>query len=312
MFDLPSAQNLVRIQDDIKNCLGLSSEEGVRCYKSLSSALFECTFSTLQFYSHRKTVVLHRGVSPFIQQLEAPLIRDSKNVVSVQLEPAALEKDTALVVISADHIVTGQSYSIEDIEEMANQSRIVSLKILHSQELVIASLQREIQPYSIELLNVGHGQTLARLGKKCKIHSFFSHLEPTSVFGSEFLEILKSKPKSQSPHFQVAQDRLIPSGWEFFPSEKMGACRSLISHSQLNSEMVLQQLRGRLPALTEAFCESTSLCRWNAGQGFYDWWEGRPSDSFLRGGLVLHSSCFDVPGFVDVLIELSASPEFVL
>lgn len=312
IFDLPSAQKLAHSQDEFKRRLGLSHEEGIRFYRSQSSALYESVFSTLQFYSHKQTVVLHRGVSPFIQQLEGPLHRDSKKILPVILEASELEKETAVVVLSADHIVTGQKYATERIEEIAQQARIICIKLIHSKELIRSSLQKEIFPYSIELLTWGQGQILVRLGKKCKIHSFFSHLDPVIQFDLEADQGFQATSVNSGDVPKAARHRLLEKGWEFFPASKVGFGRSFISHSELNSEWVLQQLRVKCSQIDSDLCESTSLCRWQAGSSFYDWWEGRPSDSFLRGGLVLDSACFDVPGFVDALIELSVDPQFVL
>lgn len=312
ILDLPSAQKLAHSQDELKRSLGLSHEEGIRVYRSLSSALFESVFSTLQFYSHRKTAILHRGVNPFIHQLEGPLIRDSKKVMPVMFEATELEKDTAVVVLSSDHLITGEKYEIEKIEDIAQQARIICIKLIHSEHGVVLSLQKEISPYSIEIFSVGPEQVLVRLGKKCKIHSFFSHLEPVINIDLQALQRLQSKSVNSGDVREADRHRLQDKGWTFFPTNKVGPRHSFISHSELNSEWVLYQLQIRCPQITTEMCESTSLCRWHAGNGFYDWWEERPSDSFLRGGLVLDSACFDVPGFVDVLIELSVDPQFVL
>lgn len=312
ILDLPSAQKLAHSQDEFKRFFRLSHEEGVRFYRSLSSALFESVYATLQFYSHRNLVILHRGVSPFIQQLEGPLNRDSKRIMPLDLGALELEKDAAAVVTSADHPVTGEPYRVENMEQLAQQGRLICIKLIHRQDLVAASLQKEILPYSIEILSLSQGQILVRLGKRCKIHSFFSHLEPMVHFDMQALQAFKSQPVNSSLNHEVFRERLQDSGWEFFPSSKMSPGRSFISHSKMNSEWVLRQIQIKCPHITAELCESTSLCRWQAGNSFYDWWEGRPSDSFLRGGLVFETSCFDVPGFVDGLIELSAIPEFML
>jgi hypothetical protein len=268
----------------------------LRCYPGLGLGLFELAVGTAHFYSHKKSVGLVEGATPYFQAVLPYLYREG---FQVQVAPGhndwkgwveSLSKDTGFVMVCEDHAVTGEIYDIDELDRSLNERKIFCLRVSHHTHFSTTS---DLRPYSARLCSFDPITSVAFLGSKWKSPPLAVSL--MSWEPHQFLSRLQRVKSAYAEDRSLVQnfERNLPEGFSAL-LQTSSRCfdRALIYSESTNGEALLQFLSSALgqglssPGL-EARIETTSLCRWGGTKSYDLWWKPRPAESILRGLLIL-------------------------
>ncbi len=280
-------------------------EVTVRCYQGAAAAVFELALSTAQFYSHKRAVAMVPGATPHFQSILPYLYKEGYDV---QMAPdsfdpktwvESLKRETCFVLISEDHAITGELYDRHELEKLLNEKRIFCFKVSHHSHLYRKS---DVMPYSSRICAYDPQTAVAFVGTKLKsppLISSFLNWEP-QAFLQRLEAIAKSTAENQAK-VENFENNLPPGYKPFFAHANRLWDRALIYSEEIGGEALQQFLAGSLglkidkPGF-ETRLETTHLCRWGGTKNYDEWWKPRPSESILRGLLLLGTEILDHPG----------------
>lgn len=306
----------------------LGAGGSLRVFQGLSQAVFEIVMGTGLFYSHKKHYGFLSGETWAFDAVIPNLLKDGFQnqtvragaVDDVKAWVASLSKETGFVLWSEDHPVLGTYQQREELDQLLNAQRIISIRVSHSAFL---TKPQEIRPYSVRICSLAPNLTLAQIGNRFKSPALFSHRQywDTKKTLESVRVNLKALPENQKlvEEFEAQFDgsaavgglsRLPVSGPRIFD-------RALIFHPEISSEFIAQSLVGRSQKKLaepgfERQIEIVNRCRWQPAPSFASWWDPKPRDAVLAGLLVISTEQLSQPGLLAALKESVAQGEFKL
>lgn len=288
------------LNSSAKILLNPSEENLLKCYVGAAAAAFEIVLSTAQFYSHKRSIALIPGKTPFFQGVLPYFYKEGYEVqaapenLNVQEWADSLKKDTCLVMIPEDHPITGQIFAIEELEKILNDKKIFCVMLSHHKHLFNA---QNPLPYSVRIQVYGPQSAIAVCGSKFKSPNLLSQY----IYWDEraFMDQVKSVISEAKENQALVEsfETHLPGGFlPFFKDKNIRRSydRVVIYSEKLGGESVQQFLASKLgldiksPGF-ESQVETTHLCRWGGTHANYDWWGNRPKDDILRGLLILNT-----------------------
>jgi hypothetical protein len=278
----------------------------VRCYQGLALATFELAMATVQFYSHKRSVAMCQGMTPHFQSVLPYLYKEG---YEVQIAPEALDakawveglkKDTLFVLLAEDHAVTGELFDHAELEKLLNEKKIFCFKISHQNHFFRKT--DSVMPYSARICGFDPATAVAMVGGKLKAPNLISGAlswEPEA-----FIKRLESAVHKAVEKRETVEkfEQGLPSGFKALLQTKSRTWdRALIYSEDIAGESLQQYLAGALglqigkPGF-ETLIETTHLCRWGGTTNYDGWWKPRPTESILRGLLLLAPEILDHPG----------------
>ncbi len=313
--DLLPFEGWEKLNDQIRSALQLPADIQPRAYSGMASAIYEIAMSTAQFYSHKRSVAIVEGQTPYFQGLLPYLYKEG---YQVQIKPTdqdfktwmdSLKKDTNFLLSCDDHPITGEVYSNE-IDKIANEKKIFHIRLSHNSHIFENS--KEVQPYTAKICSFGPNSAVALMGAKFRSPvlvassmnwnalQFISEIELTqkTAKANEAL-VTQFEKMFQEPslaHFKIY----------FEGSNSRIFDRAVFYSTQVAGEAVQQYLARQIgveiqePGF-ERQIETTHQCRWGGTKSFETWWNPRPSNDVLRGMLILGLDAIQNPKTVETL-----------
>lgn len=306
---LPNTEKWYALNEEVHRLWALPEDVTVRTYRGIHHAAFEITQGTASFLSHKRAMGWLKGqtfayssVLPYLYK-EAfqvqPLAQKSPNIeVAAWVE--SLKKDTSFVIMNEDHPVTGELFDNEQVDQLLNDKKIISIRVSH-QKHWLRKLP-ELRPSSVLICQASEDLAFAIIGSKFK-----SPVQMAPFFGfanEHVLSCLKSNLENsqESPVDIQKFEAGLPNGFEIFqPRASHLGDRSLIFHPEINAEALaheLSKLCSLRPGIDIVALNSCS-------QNFVDWewWEGRPQGSVLRGLLLVNLTAARLLANSSLLLE---------
>ena len=279
----------------------------VRCYQGVALATFELAMATAQFYSHKRSVALCPGMTPHFQSLLPYLYKEGYDV---QMAPETLDakawveslkKDTCFVLMAEDHVVTGELFDFAELEKLLNEKKIFCFKVSHQNHFFRKT--DAVLPYSARICGFDPATAVAFIGNKLKAPTLISgamNWEPEN-----FLNRLESAVQKAVENREKIEafEQSLPAGFKSLLAKGANRTwdRALIYSEEVAGESLQQYLAGAIglqigkPGF-ETKLETTHLCRWGGTKNYDEWWKPRPTESILRGLLLLAPEILDHPG----------------
>lgn len=271
--------------EELKKQLQLESvSTQVRVYNDLSIALLENVAGMMSFLAHKKSLILHKGVSSCYEFLLPQFYREviqiqwiNKNeLVSYDLN--TIKKDTNLAVIFEDHPITAEEYPWQKINEELNARKIFVFRISfhrHKNEKAV-----NIDPYSIRIC-YDEDKTYLVCGEKFKV--------PPSIS-----PYLNNKHQSIELNKKIIQGLQLVSDFEKWMSEVFQAKpflpllvsrypdRSLHILKNHSADFVKQYMINKNQKY-EKHIFTLSSCEHGFMKPLSSWWDGAPSEEDQSG-----------------------------
>lgn len=298
---------------EVKKTLALPDGVEPRAYLGLSSAIYEITMGTAQFYSHKRSLGFISGRTPHYQGLLPYFYKEGYHIQFKEEETPekewvdSLKKDTNLVISCEDHPVTGELYDVENLDLILNEKKIFHLRISHHAHLTRAI---ENRPYTARICSYNPQVAVAVMGQKFKSPPLMApglHWE-VSAFMTQLNKVRESA-KENADLIKNFESKL-PAGFQaYFQHDRRLFDRSLIFADDMGGEALQQFLATQLNVRLEKpgwedRIETTHLCRWGGTRNYEVWWTPRPPDNVLRGMVILGLEVISHPE-ISVVLEKS-------
>lgn len=265
-----------------------NSTFSVRIYPDLMTALYEVAQGLAQFYIHKKSYLIHEGVSPYIHQLGKNFLRagflqtefQTKTLLSPlsdeELEKeieSIIKKDTLFSVMSGDHPITGAIYDWKKVSERLESKKVFQVFLQHHLHEV-----PKISPYSLHLIQ-GKNLCIAFIGERFKGTPLFTEMKDWSSLGiqinqeydffNERLNLINNSQlklsieKTEALFFQKDASLQITS--RIFD-------RSLIFLKNLNSDQARDLIQSNFPNYSQRVA-IVNLCDIKITADQIRWWD---------------------------------------
>lgn len=268
----------------------------IRTYNDLAIALLENVAGTMSFMAHKKSLLIHKGVSSCYEFLLPQFYRDviqiqwvNKNdLVSYDLN--TLKKDTNLALIFEDHPVTAEEYPWQKMSEELNARKIFSFRISFHRHR--SEKHETIEPYSIRIC-CDKNNVYALCGEKYKVPAFLS---PS----------LQQPQSLRLPHVAPITGLEIVSNFEKWMHEQFGARpflpllvsrypdRSLNILKNHTADFLKYSLIERNPNYREHIF-TLAECEHGFMKPLSTWWEGAPAEDEQMGFIGFSAECLSWP-----------------
>lgn len=289
-----------RIASELK----VSPEVSVRSYAGLAAAVFEMAQGSAQFYSHKRSIGLIPGLTPYFLPLLPYFYKEG---YEVQIAPAEmplsewvanLKKDTCFVLACEDHAITGELVDLTEAEKSLNEKKIFCIRVSHSNHFHRAI---EIQPYSARICAYNPRAAVAFIGARFRSPPLVAPAMDWD--GPQFIDqILKARQSNPENQALVEKfEKNLPAGFSaFLQTSSRLHDRALIYSQDAAGEAIQQYLATALNLQLqrpgwETRIETTHTCRWGGIKNYSDWWSSRPAESILRGLLILGTEVLEHP-----------------
>lgn len=311
-LNLPQPEIWERVNDEIQSALKVSAPVRVRCFRDMSSALFEIAQGTAQFLSHKKSVGFITGQAPAFEFLLPFFYKEAFNVQKLNhLQASALQtwvndlkKDTTFVVYCEDHPITGEVFAFcDDLDQMLNDKKIFSIRISHANHYHRAI---EIKPFTIRICDYGNELAIALCGDRFRsppVVAPWQYWDKQDTL--QKLALQSSRNKEQRKLIVAFESEASIAGYAWFKNgEGRVYDRALVSFPDVSAEAVRAKILsalGKEKAATEVM--TTNLCFHNSVGLYEQWWEPRPSSDALRGLLLIDPALLSAKDFAKVVIS---------
>lgn len=299
-----------RLNDQLKIHFNLPSGNSAKIYKGLAHAVFEVAQGTAQFFSHKRSLGVLKGQTPYFESLLPYFYKEVFGVQAVSHQaltaPEAwvngLKKDTNFVLHAEDHPVTGELYNYDRLDELLYEKKIYSIRISHFRHFYEKPLLR---PYSVRICYLTNDLAVALCGERYRTPPLMA-----PQMNWNFEECLAQiKNQVVSPQDQGLVESFeqsfspLASPWFAVPAPRLYD-RALLKFPDVSAEALLQRLYRRLQVEPSKFYETldtTNLCRWRQMKTFSGWWEPKPSLEDLASLLVIDSGWLVTKDFAKAL-----------
>lgn len=287
-----------KLNDQLKIQFSLPAENTAKIYKGMAHAVFEIAQGTAQFLSHKRSLGVVKGQTPYFDSLLPYFYKEVFAVQSIShlalSDPEAwvngLKKDTVFVLFSEDHPVTGELYSYDHLDELLNEKKIYSFRISHFRHFYE---KVSLRPYSVRMCYLNNDFTVAFCGERYKTSPLMA--PQMSWSSSECLDAIHKihfSPQNQNSVESFEQSfSEIAKPWFTKPTPRLFE-RALLRFPEVNGEALLQRLFDHLqvdPSKYYKTMDTTNLCRWHHFKTFSGWWEPKPSTEDLESLLIIDS-----------------------
>jgi hypothetical protein len=299
-----------RLNDQLKIQFALPAENSAKIYKGLAHGVFELAQGTAQFLSHKRSLGVLKGQTPYFDSLLPYFYKEVFGVQAISHlalnDPEAwvngLKKDTTFVLHAEDHPVTGELYNYDRLDELLNEKKIYSFRISHFRHHYEKT---PVRPYSVRLCYLNNDLAVAFCGERYKTPALMA---PQMNWNpSECLEQIRKihvspQDKSLVENFENAFPEMA-TPW-FSPNTPRLYDRVLLKFPEVSGEALLQRLFDLLqvdPSKYYETMDTTNLCRWHHFKTFNGWWEPKPSTEDLASLLVIDSGWLVTKDFAKIL-----------
>ncbi|WP_413290305.1 hypothetical protein [Bdellovibrio sp. HCB337] len=299
-----------RLNDQLKIHFALPADNTARIYKGLAHAVFEVAQGTAQFLSHKRSLGVVKGQTPYFDSLLPYFYKEVFNVQAVNhlalTDPEAwvngLKKDTTFVMFAEDHPVTGELYNYDRLDELLNEKKIFAVRISHFRHFYETAHPR---PYSVRICYLNNDYAVALCGERFKTPALIAPQMNWHV--AECLSVV------QKIHVSPQDKALVESFEKSFsdiatPWFAQGVSRLyervLLKFPEVSAEALLQRLYDHLQVDSSKYYETmdtTNLCRWHHFKTFNSWWEPKPTMDDLSSLLVIDSGWLVTKDFAKIL-----------
>ncbi len=274
----------------------------VKCYRGLAHAIFETCAGASYLFSHKKSLGIIRGQTPAFAGLIPGFHKEGYQVQNQTGWPIGneknwvdgLKKDTNFVLYASDNPVSGEIFPWEVLDDLLNEKKIFSVRVSHSDWLKdFKSGKKTVRPYSVHIVSIYGGLSLAICGEKVKTVSVVADKMPwdfeevQNQVNSRLSEFLEDKKTI------LEFEKNLPLGWQALLNHKKRLFdRSLIYHSGIHGGALIEEISNLAqcslgkPGEFNLF-ETTNLARWNSIFGYFDWWDFSLTPEILRGMIVI-------------------------
>lgn len=299
-----------RLNDQLKVHFDLASENTAKIYKGMAHAVFEIGQGTAQFLSHKRSLGVVKGQTPYFDSLLPYFYKEVYGVQAVShlalTDPEAwvngLKKDTIFVLLAEDHPVTGELYNYERLDELLNEKKIFSFRISHFRHQYEKA---PLRPYSVRICYLNNDLAVALCGERYKTPALMApqmSWNPSQVIETVRKIHVSPQDKGLVENFEKSfADVAVP--WFSAPASRLYD-RVLLKFPEVSAEALLQRLFDHLQVDSSKYYETldtTNLCRWQHFKTFAGWWEPKPSTEDLASLLVIDSGWLVTKDFAKIL-----------
>lgn len=300
-----------RLNDLLKDHFSLPSENSVKIYKGMAHAVFEVAQGTAQFMSHKRSLGVIKGQTPYFDSLLPYFYKEVFGVQTMSHEalsdPEAwvneLKKDTNFVLHAEDHPVTGELYPFDRLDELLNEKKIYSFRISHFRHFYEPL---PLRPYSVRICYFNNDCSFALCGERYRTPPLIApqmNWVPEATLA--MIRGFHASPQDQSLVESFEKSLAdIATPW-FQPSTTPRLFdRALLKFPEVNGEALLHRLLDRLQVEVLRYYETldtTNLCRWRHFKTFSGWWEPKPLAEDLASLLVIDSGWLVTKDFAKTL-----------
>lgn len=283
--------------ETLKKQLNLgSSSVQVRAYSDLTLALLENIGGTMSFLAHKKSVLIHKGVSSCFEFLIPQFYREVIQIQSVQKNDLVsydlnnLKKDTNLALIFEDHPVTAEEYPWQKMDEELNARKIFSFRV--SFHRFKSDRSMVVEPYSIRIC-CDQNLVYAICGEKYKVPAFLSPslnhpfpliYKPKAVV--EALDVVSDFEKWMNEKFLAKP--YLPFLVSRYPDRSLHILKT-VTADYLKNFLIQKSPKYAEHVLTLSECEHGFM------RPLSSWWEGAPSLEDQVGFIGFSSECLSWP-----------------
>lgn len=299
-----------KLNDRLRIQFSLPPENSARIYKGLAHAVFETAQGTAQFLSHKRSLGVVKGQTPYFDSLLPYFYKEVFGVQAIShlalLNPEAwvdgLKKDTTFVLWAEDHPVTGELYNYDRLDELLNEKKIYSFRISHFQHFYE---QASLRPYSVRLCYLNNDYAVALCGERYKTPPLMApQMNWNPLQCLDMIQKIYVSPQDQKliESFEESFSE-ISKPW-FTRSTPRLFDRVLLKFPEVSGEALLQRLYDHLqvdPSKYYETMDTTNLCRWHHFKTFSGWWEPKPSTEDLESLLVIDSGWLVTKDFAKIL-----------
>jgi hypothetical protein len=299
-----------RFNDQLKTQYSLSATNSAKIYKGMAHAVFEIAQGMAQFLSHKRSLGVVKGQTPYFESLLPYFYKEAYGVQAVHhaelKDPEAwvnsLKKDTSFVLMAEDHPVTGELYDYDRLDEVLNDKKIFSFRISHFRHFYE---KNEVRPYSVRICYLDSDYAMAVCGERHKAPALMAPQMNWDVAkGLQQLSRIQPSPQDQIQVEAFERTfREIASPWFASPTPRLYD-RVLLKFKDVSGELLLQRLLDRLQVDESQYyqtLDTTNLCRWDHFKTFQTWWEPKPTAEDLAALLVIDSGWLVTKDFAKIL-----------
>lgn len=287
----------------------LSGGSPLHLHKGLMTGVHEIAVSLAQVFSHKRALGVVKGntwafdgVLPWFlkeaYQVQGGMLSELNDASKIEAWARAMKKETAFVLLSEDHPVTGATWNWEIADRVLNEMKIFVLRVSHSTEMDVAV---EMLPYSCRICSLSPEMAVSIAGSKWRVNAPLS-----SGFAWDIAAVEKEIARRQI-HLEnrAAVEKFEAQFLEqrFFKNEESRRYdRAVLQWEDLSAEALLQSLGKVLktPAFDEGM-DTANACRWKTPKVSRGWWQNAPSSDQLRGLAVFSAALVADSQFVTTL-----------
>ncbi len=298
------------LNDRLKAHFTVPDDNSVRVYKGMAHAVFEVAQGTAQFLSHKRSLGIVKGQTPYFETLLPYFYKEAYAVQAINhrdlADPEAwvhsLKKETSFVLFSEDHPVTAEVYDFDRLDQILNEKKIFSFRISHFRHLYE---KENVRPYSVRICYLESDYAIAICGERFRSPSLiapYMNWNPSKCL--EEIAKIHVSPQNQI-QVEAMEQAFSPIAMPWFvDSTPRLYDRVLLKFANVSGELMLHRLLERLQVDESQFyktIDTTNLCRWNHYKTFTGWWEPKPATNDLASLVVIDSGWLITKDFAKVL-----------
>lgn len=299
-----------RLNEQLKIHFSLPPDNSAKIYKGMAHAVFEIGQGTAQFLSHKRSLGVVKGQTPYFDSLLPYFYKEVYGVQAISHTALTnpeewvngLKKDTIFVLLAEDHPVTGELYDYDKLDALLNEKKIFSFRISHFRHFYE---KNPLRPYSVRICYFNNDLAVAMCGERYKTPALMA--PQMSWNPSQCLTTLEKVHASPQDQQLVETFEKSFAGdatpWFTQPTPRLYD-RVLLKFPEVSAEALLQRLYDHLqvdPSKYYETIDTTNLCRWHHFKTFAGWWEPKPTPEDLESLLVIDSGWLVTKDFAKIL-----------
>ncbi|MFP5518474.1 MAG: hypothetical protein ACLGGX_01120 [Bdellovibrionia bacterium] len=279
-----------RVNQTLKNSLTISDENQLWLHASLPQAVFDVIYGGAQFNAHKKSIAYIRGRSNLLDSILPLFYKQNYNVQSTwhsQLKQVAewvgsLKPDTLMVVIFADHAVTGESaFYVDELVEALSQKKIFAIVISHHQRF-----KKSPRPYEVQISPLNSHAAISVIGTRFKAPALITPLLDWGDISPEIHHFTSDLLLEDSVLDLIEKRKTdLPESYSLMGCDN-NTQKIIVSSNDIASEYIIYKLKKSFSTGVSEII-TTHFCHDGYSTQYKNWWESCPQPNTLRGLLVL-------------------------
>lgn len=306
-LDLSVTETWDRLGDRLREPLGLTPDESARPFAGTPAAVMETVLTLAQIYSHKRSLAWVKGTSPAFDHLIPWFSKEAYSIQQglwpdvrggVQAWVDGLKKETAFVLFTEDHPVTGESWNWDELDNALNEKRIFSIRVSHSGFLANRDVPR---PYSLRICSIAPDLAVAIGGSRWRITPMVANRQAWDIEAT--VARVKSRWAEATSPFLIEsfEKEFAEQNWFAGKTDRV-LDRAVLAFEDVAGEALLDRLKTKLGTAFPAGAADTShLCRWDSLRLMKNWWLPPPADEKLRGLVVFSVPLLETKDFAKIL-----------